>query len=295
MKTLITGGTGFIGSHLKGDIKLSSKDVDLSNLTQTINYFETHSPDIIIHSAARQKNYLGMKASVADHLYDNSIINLNVFRAAQISKVKKIISLSSINAFGSNAGTYYKESDLWNGEPNIECYSDGHKNRLLHTLSKAYNLQYNMSCITLMLTNTYGPNSKVNNGAIPFLIDKCLKAKENNTDLIISGDGSAVRDFIHVNDVAKLINWAIKEYNSIEPLILSTGQQTTIKDIVNIIIKAIEFKGNVIWNKNAEVGQSIKLCDNSKLKKLLPNFQFTSVEEGIKNLVKYSITEKYAI
>ena len=152
-----------------------------------------------------------------------------------------------------------------------------------------------MSCITLMLTNTYGPNSKVNNGAIPFLIDKCLKAKENNTDLIISGDGSAVRDFIHVNDVAKLINWAIKEYNSIEPLILSTGQQTTIKDIVNIIIKAIEFKGNVIWNKNAEVGQSIKLCDNSKLKKLLPNFQFTSVEEGIKNLVKYSITEKYAI
>ena len=89
MKTLITGGTGFIGSHLKGDIKLSSKDVDLSNLTQTINYFETHFPDIIIHSAARQKNYLGMKASVADHLYDNSIINLNVFRAAQISKVKK--------------------------------------------------------------------------------------------------------------------------------------------------------------------------------------------------------------
>tara|TARA_Y100001963_G_C6698104_1_gene407976 strand:- start:1 stop:888 length:888 start_codon:yes stop_codon:yes gene_type:complete len=295
MKILITGGTGFIGSHLNGSLKLGSDDINLLDLIQTIKYFEAYSPDVVIHTAARQKNYLGMKASVADHLYDNSIINLNVFKAAQMANVKKIISLSSINAFGSNASNYYEESDLWNGEPNIECYSDGHKNRLLHTLSKAYNLQYNMSCITLMLTNTYGPNSKINNGAIPFLINECLKAKINNTDLVVSGDGSAIRDFIYVDDVVDLVDWSIKEYNSIEPIILSTGQQTTIKDIVNIITKTMKFTGKVIWNKNAETGQSIKLCNNSKLKNYLPNFKFTPIEEGIKKLVNHTIKEKYAV
>jgi GDP-L-fucose synthase len=286
MKILVTGGTGFIGSHLNADIKLSSKDVDLQNLEQTINNFKQHSPDIIIHTAARQKNYLGMQSSIADHLYDNALINLNVFKAAQIANVKKIISLSSINAFPADTNNdYYDESNLWNGEPHTACYSDGYKNRLLHVLSKVYNLQYDMSCIVPMLSNTYGPNSRIDNGAIPFLINKCYNAKINNTDLIISGDGSAKRDFIYVEDVAKLIHWSIDNYNSVDPIIFASGKQTTIKHVVNIITDIMQFNGNVIWDTTASVGQSTKLCDNSKLKTCLPNFKFTSIEDGIKKMI----------
>ena len=287
MKVLVTGGTGFIGSYINGDIKLSSKDLDLMNLDDTINCFKYHSPDIIIHCAAKQRNHSTMIKFMADHLYDNVIINMNLFKAAQISNVKKIISLSSINAFPASKNNYYEESKLWDGEPHEACYTDGHKSRLLNVLSKSYKQQYDISCAVPMLTNTYGPKSNIKNGVIPFLIDKCHKAMINNENLVIDGDGTPVRDFIYVKDVAKLVEWAIDNYDSIEPIIFSSGEQTTIKDLVDIIIEYMHFNGKVVWNKNVVAKQPIKLCDNSKLKYYLPNFKFISIEDGLKETINW--------
>jgi len=292
VKILITGGTGFIGSHLNGNIKLSSNDVELMDLNDTISCFKKHSPDVIIHSAAKQKNHFGMLNFKADHLYDNTIINMNVFKAAQIVDVKKMVSLSSINAFPASPEKYYTESNLWNGEPHNACYTDGYCNRLLHILSKAYNSQYNITCAVPMLTNTYGPNSKITNGVVPYLINKCYEAMVSDIDFVIDGDGSPIRDFIYVKDVARLIDWSVQEYDSIEPIIFSSGKQNTIKQLVELIVDYIGFKGKVVWNKDISASQSVKLCDNTKLKKYLPDFKFTSMEDGLIETIDWYLNSK---
>ena len=225
----------------------------------------------------------------ADHYHDNSIINLNFFKAAQLSGVKKVVTLSSINAIPPTISC--TEQLLWQGEPDENCYTDGHKNRMLHILGRAYNKQYDMKCIAPMLSNTYGPNSKVDNGVIPILINKCIDAKENNKDFIINGDGTPIRDFIYIKDVTEIINWMIYNYDSNEPVILSSGNVSSIKQIVNLIVSEVNFKGKVVWNKDIKVGQGAKICSNKLLKKLIPDFKFTSINHGISETVN-SFMEK---
>tara|TARA_Y100001938_G_C8069640_1_gene422335 strand:+ start:743 stop:1618 length:876 start_codon:yes stop_codon:yes gene_type:complete len=287
----VTGGDGFVGSHINfADKKLGKKECPLNDLYKTIDCFKKHNFDTIIHCAAKQKNYHGMNKFQADHYYDNAVINLNLFKASQISGVNTIITLSSINAIPNSNNLF--EDNLWIGEPDSNCYTDGHKNRMLHILAKAYNNQYGIRCLTPMLSNTYGPNSKIDNGVIPILIDKCLNSKYNDTDLIISGDGSAERDFIYIKDVIKIIKWMIEQYHGNEPIILSSGSITNVKEIVDIIVDEINFKGRVIYDDKQTIGQNSKICSNQKLLGLLPKFKFTKIEDGIRQTIQ-TMRKKY--
>jgi nucleoside-diphosphate-sugar epimerase len=280
----VTGGQGFVGSNINfADVKLSKDECPLDDLNKTIDCFSKYNFDTIIHCAAKQKNFKYMNKLMADHYYDNAIINLNLFKAAQKTNVKNIVTLSSINAI--HPSTFYEEKNLWLGEPDNNCYTDGHKNRMLHILSKSYKSQYNINCISPMLSNTYGPFSKVDNGVIPILIDKCFKAQKDKTDFIIMGDGNAERDFIYIDDVVDIISWLIENYNSSKPVILSSGKRTTVKDIVEIVIDEVGFQGKVVWDTSMGIGQNSKLCSNKKLLSILSDYKFTDIEKGISKTV----------
>ena len=282
---LITGGTGFIGSHLRGYVKLSSKDVDLMDLEQTIDCFKKYRPDTLIHCAAKQKNYIGMKTERADHFYDNMLINMNVFNAASKVGVKNILTFSSINALYSDAHVL-EERKLFSGEPSDNCYTDGYKNRMLHVMANAYKTQYDINCIVPILTNIYGPNSPVDNGVISILISKIYKAKVEGRNVIeIDGDGSPIRDFLYVKDLKKIVDWMMSEYNSIEPIILASGYVSTVKEIVELIVEYMKYEGKIEWLSDKDIGESVKICNNSKLMSYLPDFEFTSIEEGIREMV----------
>ena len=282
---LITGGTGFIGSHLDGDIKLSSKDVDLMDLEQTIDCFKKYKPDTLIHCAAKQKNYIGMKIERADHFYDNMLINMNVFNAAAKTGIKSILTFSSINALCSEAQVFV-ESKLYLGEPSDNCYTDGYKNRMLHVMANTYKTEYGINCVVPILTNIYGPNSPVDNGVIPILISKIYKAKVEGKKVIeIDGDGSPTRDFLYVKDLKKIVDWMLREYNSTEPLILASGYINTVRQIVELIVEYMKYEGKIEWLSDKDIGESVKICNNSKLMSYLPDFEFTSIEEGIREMV----------
>ena len=289
----VTGGGGFVGSHIDfADKKLDRGECPLDNFDKTLDCFNRYKFDTIVHCAADQKNYQKMITLQADHYHDNAVINLNFFKAAQISKVNKVIAISSINAIPGpphniTMYNYYSEYRLWDGEPDKNCYTDGHKNRMLHILGKAYNRQYGMECIIPMLSNTYGPGSKINNGVIPILINKCIDAKKNKSDFIINGDGSPLRDFIYIRDVVKILEWMVYNYNSSDPVILSSGHVNSIKQLVELIVNAVNFKGKVVWKPDVKIGQASKCCSNEVLKKLIPEFQFTSIEVGLKETVKW--------
>jgi GDP-L-fucose synthase len=141
-------------------------------------------------------------------------------------------------------------------------------------------------------TNVYGPWDNFDledSHVIPGLIHKCILAKKSNTSFVVSGTGSPLRQFIYSRDLGKLFIWTLRYYDDIDPLILSVDEsaEVSIKNVAEIISHAAKFDGIIEWDKTKADGQYKKTADNSKLRRLLPDFEFTPLSEGIKESVDW--------
>jgi GDP-L-fucose synthase len=160
---------------------------------------------------------------------------------------------------------------------------------------RAYREQYGVKYTSVIPCNIYGPNdnfSLEHGHVIPMLMHKLYLAQQQNEDFVVWGSGKPLREFIFSKDVAKLAEWALDNYDESEPIIFSTSNEISIMDLVDLLVTEFEFKGKVIFDDSKPDGQFRKPSDNSKLKSYLPNFKFTSIEEGIKETV-YWFKENY--
>ena len=256
------------------------------NFEESLKVISKYNPERIIHCAAIQKNGSTIGNNHFNHFYDNMFINLNILKIASILNIKEILSVSTVNALPEGDGL--TEDNLHLGLPRKELYSDGFVNRMLTIGSQTLSEESNIRTLYPLLTNIYGPSDKFDNGIIPFFIKKCIECKKNNTDLEILGDGSPIRDFIYTEDLDDIFNWMFDNYFENEPLILSTGVGVSVKEIVEMIVKHVEFEGNVKWVKDKRFDKKdIKIFNNTKLKKLNPNVKFTSIENGIKKTINW--------
>jgi GDP-L-fucose synthase len=156
----------------------------------------------------------------------------------------------------------------------------------------AYNKQYGTKYFSVIPCNVYGPNDNYNleNGhVIPSLIHKTYLAKKNNTDLVIWGSGNPLREFIYSKDITKICMILIEKYNESEPIILSTSQEITIRDVVEMIVEIIGFEGNVIYDTSKPDGQYRKPSDNSKLLSIIGDFEFTPLRTGLEETIEFFV------
>ncbi len=283
MTTLITGGTGFVGSNLDGDVRSSSKDVDLKNFDETLAFFSKIAPTTIIHAAAKHGNFAQIEHDKVGYYRDNALININVFEAARLCNVKQILAFSSVTAFPDHIHSF-SEVDLYKGEPHVSCYPYAYAKRIIEVLCRAYKEQYDLNYNCMFLANAYGPGGRDN--VIPTLIEKCLNAKSECTPFDIMGDGTPRRDFIFISDVRRIINALLKK-EKFGPLILSSGESYSIREVVEEIVRAVQFSGEVVWKPDESVGQMEKIPENQKLMSLIPEFQFTELRTGIEATVKW--------
>ena len=121
------------------------------------------------------------------------------------------------------------------------------------------------------------------------LLHKMYNAQRDNTDFVVWGSGNPLREFIYSKDIAKLSEWALENYNESEPIIFSNSNEISIKDLVDLLVDEFNFKGKVIFDKTKPDGQFRKPSDNSKLKSYLPNFEFTPIEQGLKETINWFI------
>ena len=176
------------------------------------------------------------------------------------------------------------------GEPHHSNYPYAYAKRMAEIQIRAYREQYGLNYVCVIPTNIYGPNDNFNldNGhVIPSLIHKCYLAKQSNTPFKVWGSGKPLREFIYSKDVAKLTEWVLDNYDEKEPIILSTSEEVSIKEVVDMIVKHMSFEGDVIWEDDKPDGQFRKPSDNSKLVKYLPDFKFTSLDEGLKETINW--------
>jgi GDP-L-fucose synthase len=291
MKLLITGGTGLVGSSFPIGNKLDSKKLDLSNYESSLNTIKGLKPDTIIHCAAKVGGLYNNMKYPADFFDKNILINSNILKISKELRVKKFIGFLSTCIFPDNIGKAYQESDLHIGPPHNSNFAYAYAKRMLDIQVKAYNQQYGLNYFNVIPTNIYGPNDNFNiddGHVIPALIHKVYLAKKNNTPLLVFGSGIAIREFIYAKDLSKICMELLYKYDKTEPIIISNSlEDITIKDVVDIIVEISNFKGKVIFDKTKSDGQLVKKTDNSRLKAIIGNFQFTSIEKGLTETVNW--------
>jgi GDP-L-fucose synthase len=291
-KILVTGGYGLVGSEfIKSNyIPLSSSESDLRNREQVDNIFNSIKFDGVIHCAGKVGGVGGNMNHKGKFFYDNIMINTNVIESARIHGIKNLVAFLSTCIFPNDVEYPLTESKIHMGPPHFSNDAYAYAKRMTDIQIRAYREEYGLNYKSVIPTNIYGPNDNYNlaNGhVIPSLIHKCFLARENKTDFIIWGDGSPLREFIFSQDVAKLTEWVLENYEENEPIILSTSDEISIKDVVGIIVELMNFKGDVIFDKSKPNGQFRKPSDNSKIKSYLPDFKFTSLYEGLKYTIDY--------
>jgi len=307
MKVLLTGAKGLVGSTLDADVRIEGKeDVDLRNWDQTYTFFRKHKPTHIIHTAAKVGGLRANLSYMGEFFYDNLMINLNVLEAARRVNAQKVISFLSTCVFPDGLEDPLSEEDIHKGPPHSSNYGYAHAKRMLDIQAKAYNKQYGVvangsslsfGCkfINIIPTNIYGPNDNFeleNSHVVPALIHKCYLAKRDNTDLHVWGSGDPLREFIHADDVGDITQLILEQYEGTGSVIVSTEKEISIRQLVEIIIEVMDFRGRVIFNLNQPDGQLRKTSDTTRLQNFVPDYNFTPLRKGIKQTVEW-FTDNY--
>ena len=325
MKVLVTGGSGLVGKaiqHITDNdgsaefIFASSQDVDLINTTETIKFFETHKPDIVIHLAAVVGGlYKNMDNNL--QMYNkNLIMNTNVIECCHVYRVKKSIFCLSTCIFPDiNENTPWlrypiSELDLHKGPPHPSNKGYSYAKRMIQVHTELYNDYYiknNMPnrMICIIPTNVYGPfdNFDLKNGhAIAGLIHQCYLAAKNNVDFLVKGTGAPLRQFIYSMDLAKLIIWVVHNFEGTEhsnSIILSppAEHEISIANVAEIIKDIFEKYYNTSislkFDSTYSDGQYKKTADNTLLTGLISdskfNVKFTDIKIGLKETINWFI------
>jgi GDP-L-fucose synthase len=290
-KLLVTGGNGLVGSSIISDVKIG-KQYDLRNIEETNKMFEYHKPTHVIHCAGKVGGLSANMNYKGEFFYDNIMINTNVIESARLNNVKKLVSFLSTCVFPDNIEYPITEKKIHLGEPHSSNYPYAYAKRMADIQIRAYREQYGLEYVSVIPTNIYGPNdnfSLESGHVIPMLLHKMYVAQRDNTDFVVWGSGTPLREFIYSKDIAKLSEWALDNYNESEPIIFSNSNEISIKDLVDLLVNEFNFKGKVIFDKTKPDGQFRKPSDNSKLKSYLPNFEFTPIEQGLKETINWFI------
>ena len=292
MTTLVTGGSGLVGSAIEADLKPSSKEFNLMMHPETLaTYIREHGVTKIIHCAARVGGIKANSERLGDFYYENIIMNSHLLEAARRSKVEKVVSFLSTCIFPDDATYPLTTDQIHLGEPHQSNYAYAYAKRMLEVQSRAYRDQHGCNFVTVVPCNIYGPHDNYNldsGHVIPSLIHKCYIAKQNNTDFEIWGTGKPYREFIYSKDVGYITQWVLENYNDAEPLIVSPDEEVCISVVAQEIAWKMGFEGNITYNQKMD-GQFRKPSNNMTLKALLPDYKFVPLEFGLKKSIDWFV------
>lgn len=217
--------------------------------------------------------------------YNNAIMGIQLMEAARLEKVKKFVSIGTICAYPKYTPIPFKEKDLWSGYPEETNAPYGIAKKMLLVQSQAYRDQYNFNGIFLLPVNLYGPGDNFDSASshvIPALIKKVQYALDNNEkQIVVWGDGSASREFLYVADAARAIVLAAKKYDKSDPVNIGANFEITIRKLIQIIVKLMDYKGKIVWDKTKPNGQPRRKLDVSKARREFGFIAKTKFKEGL--------------
>lgn len=295
MKIVVTGSTGFLGSHLmpimyekygkENVIGLCSKDYNLMDYKQAEKMFVDLKPEILVHLAAYSGGIGVNKKCPGDFYFINTILTANCFELAAKHGVKKMIYTMGGCSYPSTATSPINEEQMWQGYPQEESAGYSSAKKMGIVASKSYRTQYGMDSVVLIPGNMYGPYDNFRSEeshVVPGMLRRYYEAKLDNVPKVTMwGTGTPTRDFVYAGDVAALIPWFIDNYDQTGPINLSSGTTTSIKELAETIKEMTGYEGEIEWDTSKPDGQMIKIFDVSRMRELGLTCP-TSLAEGLR-------------
>jgi GDP-L-fucose synthase len=303
MTILVAGGSGLVGSAIVRELKglnqdvigISSKDVDLLDRNKTFKFINNLKPAAIIDSAAKVGGIGGNNSYPVEFLSQNLQIQSNLMDAAHAAKVSKFVFLGSSCIYPRDCAQPIKEEYLLTGalEQTNSAYAVAKIAGI--ELIKSYRKEYGYKWISVMPTNMYGPNDNFdleNGHVLPVLIRKFIEAKLSDSGKVaLWGSGSPLREFLHVDDLAKAVVLCMDKYDDSKQINVGSGEEVSIKDLADKISKAVGFSGEIIWDSSKPDGTMRKVLDSSKIANLGWK-PLISLDQGIASTVEWYLQNK---
>tara|TARA_R100000008_G_scaffold85972_1_gene77354 strand:+ start:878 stop:1822 length:945 start_codon:yes stop_codon:yes gene_type:complete len=300
-KIIITGGSGFLGSHLvdkylengykKEDIFIPrSSDYNLIDGSAIDRMFDDFHPDVVIHLAAIVGG-IGFNGDYpATVFHDNLMMGTQLMEKSRVRGIEKFVSIGTICSYPKFTPVPFKESDFWDGYPEETNAPYGLSKKMMTVQSEAYRQQYDFNSICLLPVNLYGPRDNFNLNechVIPALIRKIDQAKLENDELVVWGTGTASREFLYIEDAAEGIYLATENYDGTDYINLGSGMEITIKNLVTTLCELMNFENKIIWDTSKPDGQPRRCLDVLKAEKEFGFKAKTDFLSGLKNTISW--------
>ncbi len=301
---LVTGATGFLGKRVCRKLDLLEQEyvktslslgTDLRDQEQTFKLFEKVRPDYVLHCASYVGGIqFGLKHT-GEMYYNGLLMQVNLLEACRQYCVKRLVNPISNCAYPGKA-TLFKEDEFWDGPLHDSVLVYGMVRKMSYIGALAYQKQYGLDVINLILSNMYGPEDHFEaerSHALGALIMKFVDANENNKpEVIVWGTGKPVREWLHVDDGATAMIKAMDIMPYIDPINIGIAKGISIKDMAELIKQIVGYKGKLVFDPTKLDGAPYKTVDGTLGEKLLgwkPSIEF---EQGVRETIQWYIENK---
>jgi GDP-L-fucose synthase len=295
MRTLVTGGGGFLGSHLVERLEAEGHEVvvarsaeyDLTSMDDTARMFGDADAELVFHVAAEVGGIGANRANPGRYWFANLAMGANVLEQARLHETRKLVLVGTVCAYPNSASVPFSEDDLWEGYPEETNAPYGVAKKAVLVGAQAYREQYGLNAIFLLPANLYGPRDNFHPTNAHVIADLIRKMLESSDEVVLWGDGSPTREFLYVDDCVDGLVLAAERYDGADPVNLGASREVSVRDLAELIADVTGFEGSITWDTTKPNGQLRRSVDGTRARELFGFEARTPLREGIERTVAW--------